>query len=240
MRTVFAILLMPTLACTQTIADLPDIVSDGFKLRSVRIIAAREGIPNTLIVSIESPASWDWTKGLRMEFGIAGSEDGEALCGIYEAVLTKRPGNTVRIPIRLLNPGGRCRPDEIHVYSLETAEDRIKAVQTAELTKKKAANAAETLRAHLAQSPTLSSGFEEVFVGSDRKCAQQFMEALSIEGLEKRKRIADLVSYGCGFTVPAGTHVKLSQNSGQFVQVSVVEGRYSGKFGWVPSAWMKY
>jgi len=58
-------------------------------------------------------------------------------------VLTKRPASPTTIPVRLLNPGGLCRPDDMHVYSFETAEERIKAIQSAELAKKKAAEAAE-------------------------------------------------------------------------------------------------
>ena len=134
-----------------------------------------------MIVSIESPADWDWNKGLKIEFAIAGGEDGNVLCGIYEAVLTKRPGNIAQIPVRLLNPGGLCKPGEIQVHSLGIAEERIKA----ELEKKRSAEEAEARRVYLAQFPVLFNRSEEVFVGSDRKCSQQFMEALSMEGLGK-------------------------------------------------------
>ena len=125
---------------------------------------------------------------------------------------------------------------------LRPAEERIKAIQSAELAKKKAAEAAEAAEAHrayLAQLPVLFNGSEQIFVGSDRKCSQQFIEAISMEGLEKRKRIADLVSYGCGFTVPAGTHVKVSQKAASFVEVSIVEGQHNAKSGWVPVGWVK-
>src|SRR6266480_149684 len=149
MRTVSAMLLIPTFACAQIIADLPDIVSNRFKLRSIRILAGRGGIPTTLIVSIESPADWDWNKGLKIEFAIAGGEDGNVLCGIYEAVLTKRLGNIAQIPVRLLNPGGLCKPGEIQVHSLGIAEERIKA----ELEKKRSAEEAEARRVYLAQFP---------------------------------------------------------------------------------------
>jgi len=237
-----AILLMPTLTCAQGIANMPDISSEGFNLRNIKIPFGRGGTPNNLTMSIESPANWDWTKGLKLEFAIAGGEDGDVRCGIYEAVLTKRPASPTTIPVRLLNPGGLCRPDDMHVYSFETAEERIKAIQSAELAKKKAAEAAEAAEAHrayLAQLPVLFNGSEQIFVGSDRKCSQQFIEALSMEGLEKRKRIADLVSYGCGFTVPAGTHVKVSQKAASFVEVSIVEGQHNAKSGWVPVGWVK-
>jgi len=94
-----AVLLMPTLTCAQGVANMPDISSEGFNLRNIKISSGRGGTPNNVTMSIESPANWDWTKGLKLEFAIAGGEDGDVRCGII------REEHDKRLPKRRLNGG---------------------------------------------------------------------------------------------------------------------------------------
>jgi hypothetical protein len=104
---------------------------------------------------------------------------------------------------------------------------------------KKAAAAAAVRTAELAKLPLLNSGTPAAFLGSDRKCAQQLQEALAMDGLEKRKRIADLVSYGCGVLVDSPVRATAGQRDGAYVFVTLADGKRAGKTGWVPIAWLK-
>jgi hypothetical protein len=93
--------------------------------------------------------------------------------------------------------------------------------------------------AYLRSLPTLNNGNAAIFLGADRKCSEQFVQAMSLEGLEKRKKMAELVTFGCGFLVDAGAHVKrLEENTG-YCRVTPVEGKQLGKPGWVPCGWVK-
>jgi hypothetical protein len=104
---------------------------------------------------------------------------------------------------------------------------------------KRAAEASSARAAALAKFPILNSGTPSAFIGSDRKCAAQFQEALGMEGLEKRKRIADLVSYGCGFLAENPVRVSPGQRDGAFVFVTMMDGKQLSKNGWVPTTWLK-
>lgn len=128
------------------------------------------------------------------------------------------------------------------------AED-VAAFKRAELNRARAATAraAEQKRAtdsiaaeatRLSKLPLLNSGSPVAFLGADRKCAQQFQDALGMEGLEKRKRLADLVSYGCGSLVDSPVRVAAGQRVGDFLVVTVADGKYLGKSGWVLAAWL--
>jgi hypothetical protein len=93
-------------------------------------------------------------------------------------------------------------------------------------------------RAAIAKLPIVDSGMVSVFVASDRKCSEQFVDALKMEGIEKRKRLADLVTYGCGFLVDPGMHVSRIREDRAFCEVRVANGKKLGS-GWVPCAWVK-
>ena len=93
--------------------------------------------------------------------------------------------------------------------------------------------------AELAKLPLLSSGGTTAFVGADRKCAQQFQEALALDGLEKRKRIADLVTYGCGFIAHSPIRVTTTPQLGEYVLITIADGNQAGRSGWVPVLWVK-
>ena len=117
---------------------------------------------------------------------------------------------------------------------------RWKADQAAAVVaKKRAVAAAATRAAMLAKLPILNSGTTVAFLGADLKCAQQFEEALRMDGLEKRKRIADLVTYGCGVLVDVPVRAMSGQREGTFVLVTIADGKQQGKSGWIPFAWLK-
>jgi hypothetical protein len=105
--------------------------------------------------------------------------------------------------------------------------------------RKRSADSAAARAALLAKLPLLVSGTAFAFLGSDRKCAQQFQEALGMEGFEKRKRITDLVSYGCGVLVDAPVRASVGRRDGLFVVATVADGKFEGKSGWVPTGWLK-
>jgi hypothetical protein len=116
----------------------------------------------------------------------------------------------------------------------EKAEQRRQAARASLLNAKEKAE-----RDRLAKLPVLRAGdATSLFIGSDRRCAEQFQEALSREGLEKRKRIAELVQYGCGFAVAGGVRVSVQQR-GPFSFVLIEEGTDRGKQGWVPEGWLR-
>ncbi len=80
---------------------------------------------------------------------------------------------------------------------------------------------------------------ETVFIGADRKCSEQFVQVLSMEGLERRKRLAELLSYQCGFLEKGSLHAqKLDTNAG-YCSIKFVEGEHAGSGGWVPCSWVK-
>lgn len=111
----------------------------------------------------------------------------------------------------------------------KAAADRIIAQQKAESDHRK----------YLAGFPTAQSGYTSIFVGSDRKCAQQFVEALSMEGIEKRKRLADLISYQCGFIDKPGVHMQKMSTVGGFCEVKTIDGERPGATGWVHCDWLR-
>ncbi|MEX2261005.1 MAG: hypothetical protein WD696_03595 [Bryobacteraceae bacterium] len=92
--------------------------------------------------------------------------------------------------------------------------------------------------AFLAKFPIIQSGGESSFIGADRQCAIEFSQALTMEGLAKRKKIAELVSFQCGFIVPAGTHVAVKEKQDGYALVVVVDGTHSTKAGWIPILWL--
>ncbi len=111
-------------------------------------------------------------------------------------------------------------------------QDRQKAQQAQQ-------KAEQERTAALAKLPALINGNESIFIGSDKRCAEQFVEATRMEGLEKRKRLADLISYQCGFIVKTGTRVVVKSRNSDFVLVEMADGENVGKSGWVAGSWLK-
>ena len=98
---------------------------------------------------------------------------------------------------------------------------------------------ANTQAAYIKTLPKLDNGNVAVFLGSDRKCSEQFVQALSMDGLEKRKKIDELVRFGCGFLEDRGARVKRIQADSNYCLVAPAEGKHEGKPGWVPCSWLK-
>lgn len=119
------------------------------------------------------------------------------------------------------------------------AAARKHAADLAAAERKRVADAAAARAAYLAKLPLMNAGSPLAFLGSDRKCAEQFQQALGMDGLEKRKRIADLISYGCGVTVDSPVRVVAGQQDRDFLVVTVADGKFEGKSGWVPVSWLK-
>jgi hypothetical protein len=119
----------------------------------------------------------------------------------------------------------------------EAEERRVRAAAAA--ARKGAADAAAAHARYLASLPTLQAGAQVAFLGADRKCAEQFQQALGMDGLEKRKRIADLVSYGCGVIVDGTARITIGTRDGNYSQVTIADGKHTGKEGWVPNIWVK-
>jgi hypothetical protein len=121
------------------------------------------------------------------------------------------------------------------IVSEEQAEiEKAQKLEAADRARQQAAAASARIKSELARLPTLG-GTERVFVGSDKKCADEFAEALKSEGLALRKKIAELLTYNCGFLVPRGTHVRTDAADGQHSFVTIAEGSTAGKSGWVLS-----
>ncbi len=225
---VAALLSIPMFAFSQTTLNMPDVILNDVRLRGIEIASGPMGTVSTMVASIEPPRGSDWAKGLQLVFAVSGAGDGDIQCGIYEAVLTTQPEGRVTIPVHILAPGGRCKPATLQAVTREAAEAARRA-------------------AYVSQSPRLFNGFEEIFISADRKCAQQFIEAQSMEGLEKRKRLAELLQYGCGFSVISGTRVDVLRTMEGFAEVFILTDlsavsrspASAQKSGWVPVAWVK-
>jgi len=130
---------------------------------------------------------------------------------------------------------------EAEIAKTEAARVAARAKEKADRARIEAAKVAAAKKEtdRIAKLPRLFNGAEAIFVGSDRKCEQQFVETIPMDGLEKRKRLAELVSYGCGFIANAGTHLTVIQSSGGYSYVVVEDGNQAGKSGWVVSSWVK-
>ena len=118
-------------------------------------------------------------------------------------------------------------------------KEDIAAFRRDQAARKRSAEEAAARSAFISKLPVLCNGNDQVFVGSDQKCSEQFVQALSMDGLEKRKRVADLLTYGCGFLVKDQTHVEIVEKRVGYLLIKPVEGPKIGKSGWVPTAWIK-
>ena len=124
----------------------------------------------------------------------------------------------------------------------KAADEKARAVKQAADAKVQAAKQAadeKTLAALFAASPIVDSGTRVVFFGADRKCSEQFVQAIATEGIEGRKKLAELVTFGCGFTDDSRLHVKRYEVQGSSCRVIPIEGKHQGSAAWVPCAWLK-
>jgi hypothetical protein len=97
----------------------------------------------------------------------------------------------------------------------------------------------KALQDALAKTPTVVNDMALMFFGADRKCAEEYSAALSMDGLAKRKKLAELVAFGCGFTEKQNMHVLQVGKEQGFCLVRLVEGDHYDKQGWVQCGWIK-
>jgi hypothetical protein len=132
-------------------------------------------------------------------------------------------------------------PDQIQISLLSGTPDQEDLVRIARLKASESARrSALTARdARLRQLPLLASGSVTAFIAADRKCAQQFQDALKLEGLEKRKHIADLFAYGCGFVAASPVRILVVKRDAEYALITLADGKTEGKSGWVSIGWLK-
>jgi hypothetical protein len=60
-----------------------------------------------------------------------------------------------------------------------------------------------------------------------------------MDGLERRKRLTDLLAYGCGFNVPSGTHARVLDRRAGFSLIELLDPKSNGGRGWAKDSWLK-
>jgi hypothetical protein len=219
----------------------------SFRFNLIQIIRAIPDAPCGFWARVENHTGTTWDDpvfsvklsgaepgGVRKSFEVEAHSDYIGNVGGTDEVtgkcMTDRPEISIdRIDISLI----AGQPDLEIIQQLEKARTAEKKAL------KRDADATAVRAAYLAKLPLVSSGTPIAFIASDRKCAEQFQEAATMEGLEKRKRLADLIAYGCGFSVDSPVHADLVQKQGGFALVKLAHGNYAGKSGWVPAAWVR-
>lgn len=169
-----------------------------------------------ITVTVLNRSGEDW-KGLPLDIDVY-DEDG-SLVG------APKRKHSFRVPVSVKNG------DESTVRVNRGFEGGAKGLRPSRVT---ASVASEMETARLAQSPAAVG-----FLGSDSKCAQDFRDALTLGGLEQRKRLAELLQYRCGIVFDSPVHVVPAETVGDFISVLIIEGSSSGKSGWIPVAWLK-
>lgn len=130
--------------------------------------------------------------------------------------------------------GGRRvpTPEAAAAEERKRIEDEERAARSAAIQSTRKAQVAEGARkARLAKLASIRQG--PVIIASDRKCHQQFEAALSMDGLDKRKRIAELIAYSCGWIVTGPAHVYSQGQVADLTKVSIAEGAHLGRQGLV-------
>ncbi|HLV96325.1 MAG TPA: hypothetical protein VKS44_14130, partial [Candidatus Acidoferrales bacterium] len=123
--------------------------------------------------------------------------------------------------------------------ALQKAEQQRQAAAAQAASERHAALArAEARRRELAQYPKLVYGSQRVPVAADEKCLKETVDAINEGGLEGRKKIPELLEYGCLFTVKSNTPVRLVKRASNNSFVTVMDGAHQGKSGWVLSEWV--
>ncbi len=90
-----------------------------------------------------------------------------------------------------------------------------------------------------ARAILVDSGSSVGLLAADTKCAAELKEAMSLQGLEGRKKLAELVTYKCITTYDSPIHAVEIGRDETWAQVRIIEGPASGKSGWVPSVRIK-
>jgi hypothetical protein len=210
---------------------VPDvsIVKEGFTFTGIEIRWDQEGKASQLSALIRSDKASDWRMGLKflVDVGTYAADvtgevglGAERICGVYQVLLLKPIKDTeqLTIPLRLVAQGPRCNPTGIRLHDFESAEDEIKRAER---------------QAQLARLPKLQVPGEQVFLAADSKCLEETIAASRMDGLEKRKRLQELVSYGCVELVEGGVPVMVLEKQLNAVRVRIMDGESEGKTGWV-------
>ena len=172
---------------------------------------------NRAQVKADSKASWYYYEGATS----VDVRDEEGTCAMVQAEGV--PYGWGWVPYALLSKPTPAQIDEKKRTNQAAVEEKERAARAA----------------YLRSLPTVNNGNVAIFFGADRKCSEQFVQALSMDGLEKRKKMADLVTFGCGYLADAGVHVKRLAADASYCQVAPAEGKQVGKPGWVPCSWLK-
>lgn len=77
---------------------------------------------------------------------------------------------------------------------------------------------------YLQTLPKLEGPFQSLLVSSDLKCATEYKSAVEEGGLTGRKRVQEMLVFGCGKAVPGGTRVRVLKAASEYVNVEVAEG----------------
>lgn len=176
-----------------------------------------------------------WQRGLRF-FVDVGSYESDLpdshrtgigkLCGVYQVVLF-RPIKTLdklAVPLRLITPGAQCAPTGLRLHDFGAPEEEIREAQR---------------QAQLAKLPRLRFSGPNGLLAADRKCLEETLAALHMEGLEARKRTQDLIAYGCIEPIDGDLPVRVVEREPNAVRVLIMDGDEEGKEGWVSPQWLK-
>jgi hypothetical protein len=71
------------------------------------------------------------------------------------------------------------------------------------------------------------------FVASDPQCFSDYLAAIKAGGLEMRKKIAELITYDCGYVEDPGTYVTVLSETSDSAHVEIEHGPHKGASGWV-------
>jgi hypothetical protein len=93
-------------------------------------------------------------------------------------------------------------------------------------------------REYLTSLPHLSGATDKVPVAVDAGCLADMRKARSLEGLERRKKIAELLAYGCIFMAPSGTHVRATKRADGSYAVDLEDSAMAGKSGIIESEFL--
>jgi hypothetical protein len=228
-------------------ADLPVTVNTGERLtiKNVKFLRVADSsvIPEIAGVIVNpTPNAWS---SLALEFAIVGH------CGFKIARWNLRIFVTV-IPgdnpfkdsiIRLFGEVDGCVADTYEVAfvsAIPVPSASLPFVIDREKDRRAGLEADFARQRALEQLPYISTLSTAAFVAADEKCAIDYASALRIGGLDGRKRVAELVTYHCGFLVDNGTRVAIQSREGLYSVVKIVDGKSAGELGWILSRSLKF
>lgn len=217
--------------------------------------AAAPGRPPIMIFggSIENQTGARWSAVL-LRFTFGGDQgNGGAALDVRELVIwddkptpfsevvlpSEMPGKLSPVTVELIE-GKRTRtPAEL--AETEKQKQQTEAKKRALSAKRSAERKAEAEkhRAFLAKLPKLNRNGVAAPVASDLGCLRDAEAVLGEEGLEARKKLSELISYGCIFVPPVLTPVVRLGSEGNAVWIKIADGDYEGRVGWVRKSWLE-